>query len=46
MVWQGEIRGELPGTMKWWFDNPPPVERIAIRDGRRSFSGTGVFVVY
>jgi hypothetical protein len=37
LVWQAEFHGTLSGTMKWWFDVPPPVEEVAITGRRVSF---------
>jgi hypothetical protein len=25
LVWEGAISGDINGTMKWWFELPPPV---------------------
>lgn len=37
LVWEADVEGALSGTMKWWFDTPPPVGEVAIGGGRVTF---------
>lgn len=37
LVWEAEVAGDIQGTMKWWFVNPPPSAEIDYSDGRLTF---------
>ena len=37
LVWEAAVDGDLSGTMKWWFNTPPPVGEVAIAGGRISY---------
>ena len=37
LVWEAEVDGDIQGTMKWWFVNPPPVSETIYAGGRLSF---------
>lgn len=37
LVWEATIAGDISGTMKWWFVNPPPVTPIEHAGGKTSF---------
>ena len=37
LVWEAAVQGELAGTMKWWFETPPPVPETAFTGGRVSY---------
>ena len=37
LVWEATVEGEMQGTMKWWFVNPPPAAEIEYAGGRLSF---------
>lgn len=37
LVWEATIEGDLKGTIKWWFVNPPPVSEVPYADGRLTF---------
>ena len=37
LVWEAQVAGDIQGTMKWWFVNPPPVTDTVYAGGRLSF---------
>jgi hypothetical protein len=37
LVWEATITGDITGTMKWWFEQPPPVAEQVYEGGRVSF---------
>jgi hypothetical protein len=37
LVWEAEIEGDLQGTIKWWFTNPPPSDAARYMGGRLTF---------
>lgn len=37
LVWEATISGDIAGTMKWWFEQPPPVAEQSFDGGRVSF---------
>lgn len=37
LVWEANIEGDVQGTMKWWFENPPPVLPITFKGGNTTF---------
>jgi hypothetical protein len=37
LVWEAQVAGDIQGTMKWWFVNPPPVSDTVYAGGRLSF---------
>jgi hypothetical protein len=37
LVWEATVTGALNGTMKWWFENPPPVSEATYSSGRTSY---------
>ena len=37
LVWEAKVDGDIQGTMKWWFVNPPPVSDTLYAGGRLSF---------
>ena len=37
LVWQAEVAGDIQGTMKWWFVNPPPRKEVRYLGGRLTF---------
>ena len=37
LVWEAEIEGEVSGTMKWWFINPPVIAAVTTANGSVSY---------
>lgn len=37
LVWEAEVAGDFRGTMKWWFEDPPPSGVITYAQGRLTF---------
>ena len=37
LVWEAKVVGDIQGTMKWWFANPPPSGEITYSGGRLTF---------
>ncbi len=37
LVWEATAAGELDGTMKWWFETPPPVPETPFTGGRVTY---------
>lgn len=37
LVWEAKVSGDIHGTMKWWFVNPPPSSEISYSGGRLAF---------
>jgi len=37
LVWEAKAEGDLKGTMKWWFVNPPPNAEIKYSGGRVTY---------
>lgn len=37
LVWDAQVAGDIQGTMKWWFVNPPPSSEISYSGGRLTF---------
>lgn len=37
LVWEAKAEGDINGTLKWWFVNPPPTSEVSYRGGRLTF---------
>lgn len=37
LVWEATVSGDLRGTMKWWFESPPPSGESNYAGGRLTF---------
>ncbi len=37
LVWEATVQGELAGTLKWWFETPPPASETAFAGGRVTY---------
>ncbi len=37
LVWEATIEGNLAGTVKWWFESPPPAPEIEYKGGKIAY---------
>ena len=37
LVWEATLEGNITGTMKWWFESPPPAPEIEYEGGKIAY---------